>query len=477
MPTFPPRRSPTSLALVSFISGIEVGQLLFVGTLLLAGMAFRGRALPRLASPAGLPAYGIGAPPFLNGGTRFYGIVRPQMGPRVLLLLALFATGLSASPPLVRKPTRLPKYGNEYPLEVYTGNFGGDSATDVLTVVAGHSIQVLVNGAGGILGEPRMSTITETGIVDAATGDLDGDGDLDVVFTVHDAQQIVTYLNDGSGQFTRGAVIANQRAGEVAIGDFNGDGHQDIALLRSEPSTFSGTALLFPGSGAASFGAPVTTELTLPPGKARVVDANHDGRADLLGFASHGYLIALGQANGTFAVSLFANAVTPQGDLATGDFNHDGNVDFVAIGDSSLQYGVARVFLGTGNGTFTEAGQHYGWSISAWPSRTSTPTGAPTSSAVPTPATSPCSWAMATDPSPRRNSGTRATCGTSSQAISIATRIRTWSCSEATRATTSNCWPVPEAAHSIPTARGYRTFPRHMTTTTTGTRSRRRRRT
>ena len=49
------------LALVSFNSGIEVGQLLFVGTLLLARTAFRARALPRLMAPAGLPAYAIGA--------------------------------------------------------------------------------------------------------------------------------------------------------------------------------------------------------------------------------------------------------------------------------------------------------------------------------------------------------------------------------------------------------------------------------
>jgi hydrogenase/urease accessory protein HupE len=54
------------LALVSFNSGIEVGQLLFVGALfigaLLLGRAALGtRPLPRLAAPARLPAYGIGA--------------------------------------------------------------------------------------------------------------------------------------------------------------------------------------------------------------------------------------------------------------------------------------------------------------------------------------------------------------------------------------------------------------------------------
>jgi len=49
------------LALVSFNSGIEVGQLLFVGALLLGRMALGTRPLPQLAAPARLPAYGIGA--------------------------------------------------------------------------------------------------------------------------------------------------------------------------------------------------------------------------------------------------------------------------------------------------------------------------------------------------------------------------------------------------------------------------------
>lgn len=49
------------LALVAFNSGIEVGQLLFVGALLLGRATLGTRPLPRLAAPACLPAYGIGA--------------------------------------------------------------------------------------------------------------------------------------------------------------------------------------------------------------------------------------------------------------------------------------------------------------------------------------------------------------------------------------------------------------------------------
>lgn len=48
------------LALLSFNCGIEIGQLLFVGILLLGHAALGARTLPRQAAPARLPAYGIG---------------------------------------------------------------------------------------------------------------------------------------------------------------------------------------------------------------------------------------------------------------------------------------------------------------------------------------------------------------------------------------------------------------------------------
>lgn len=284
------------------------------------------------------------------------------MGPRQLLPLFL-AIGLSAAAsPVVRNPRPLPRHWTDNgPQQIHTGNFGGDSASDILTVTGG-SIQVLINEATGIFGTPVLSPITEGGYVESAAGDLDADGDLDLALSVHEnfASQLVVYLNNGSGVFTRGAVIGNARLGKVAIGDFTGDGRADIAVASRQDIQGSREAAIFAGNGAGAFAAPVITALSDDPDIMRVVNANGDGRADLIlgGFA--GVTIALGQSNGTLSAARVPN---PAGSLfssvfklATGDFNADGNADFAALGNDQARYAILRVFLGAGNATFTVAG-------------------------------------------------------------------------------------------------------------------------
>ncbi|MFK7929557.1 MAG: FG-GAP-like repeat-containing protein [Myxococcota bacterium] len=70
-----------------------------------------------------------------------------------------------------------------------------------------------------------------------ALGDLDGDGDLDCVAAagyVHDSAQgrieflNELFLNDGTGQFTRSTWGANLSAGDVVLGDMDGDGDLDV---------------------------------------------------------------------------------------------------------------------------------------------------------------------------------------------------------------------------------------------------------
>lgn len=284
------------------------------------------------------------------------------MGPRHLVILLFLALGVSAAgSPLVRNPRPLPKYGNEYPLEVYTGNFGGDGASDVLTVAGGHSIQVLINEATGIFGAPVISPITETEILNATTGDLDADGDRDVVLSVSNAQQLVVYVNDGSGTFTRGTIIGSQRAGAVTVADFSGDGHADIALARYDATASNGEVLVFAGNGAGAFAAPLTTALPVRPNVASVADANRDGKPDLL-LVGSGMAVAIGQGNGTFLAARIQDDISTNRDLAVGDFDGDGDDDFVVIGYVYLKYDFLRVFLGAGDGTFTAAGDHYGMS-------------------------------------------------------------------------------------------------------------------
>jgi hypothetical protein len=64
-----------------------------------------------------------------------------------------------------------------------------------------------------------------------ALGDLDGDGDLDVVLVAQgSAMSGGIYLNDGKGRFTARARVGTSSIEKVTLADFDGDGDLDVFL-------------------------------------------------------------------------------------------------------------------------------------------------------------------------------------------------------------------------------------------------------
>ncbi|WP_338868818.1 FG-GAP-like repeat-containing protein [Myxococcus stipitatus] len=123
-----------------------------------------------------------------------------------------------------------------------------------------------------------------------AAGDVDGDGDLDVVFQTRRPstgfQTYEAYLlrNRGDGTFEGGDLLATYSSmNRLALGDLNGDGRADLLVLRSVGRTFD--LIVFEGRAEG------------PPRKVReyspyvescdasaliLEDLDHDGRMDML---------------------------------------------------------------------------------------------------------------------------------------------------------------------------------------------------
>ncbi len=111
----------------------------------------------------------------------------------------------------------------------------GDGDLDLLFANRGVQNRLYLNNGSGLFTDAtaaRLPTDTDP-TVDIASGDVDGDGDRDLVMG-NDGAQCRLYLNNGSGIFTDATgtrlptLVAPTR--DVALVDVNGDGDRDLLL-------------------------------------------------------------------------------------------------------------------------------------------------------------------------------------------------------------------------------------------------------
>src|SRR5438128_1455884 len=136
----------------------------------------------------------------------------------------------------------------------------------------------------------------------------------------------------------------------VAVGDFNGDGKQDLATANSN----LGNVSVLLGNGAGSFSAATNFAVGgTSPQSVAVGDFNGDGKEDLaVSNDASSVSVLLGDGAGGFSAATgFDVGISPTS-VVVGDFNGDGNQDFATANQNSLN---VSVLLGNGNGTFQPA--------------------------------------------------------------------------------------------------------------------------
>jgi len=210
-----------------------------------------------------------------------------------------------------------------------------------------------------------------------ASGDLNNDGHLDLVFDSGGA--ITIYLGNGDGTFTQGTSYASiNNSGFVTVTDLDGDGNLDIYTglgnngFYSSDDSNNTTSYFLMGNGDGTFvGAPQTAG-AYSNSRNNLADINGDGQPDLVSNIPSQYdnqptntfSVELGTPKGLFkrvanftAPSTFTISGTqynnqgPPSTYALGDVNGDGNADLIFT-DTLPYTSAVFVALSNGDGTF-----------------------------------------------------------------------------------------------------------------------------
>lgn len=306
---------PLYLLVLLIVSAVALGQVPFVNLPL----------VPDAKAPGGADFTVT-----VNGtGFKSSSVVKWNGSPRVTTFVS--ASQLKAAIPAADTATR----GTASVTVVNPAPGGGTSNAAFFSVTAttGHS--------GAFV--PGSSQVTAACPGSVATGDFNGDGNLDLAAADYCSNRVSVLLGDGAGNLVIGPSPATGNGPQyLAAGDFNGDGKLDLAVV----NYLDGTASILIGDGTGNFTLASSPVIGSWPLAVAVGDFNRDGHLDLAVTLPDRLSIFLGDGAGNFTL---ASSPAYSGALAVGDFDRDGILDLAVTNNIDNR---VSILLGDGTGKF-----------------------------------------------------------------------------------------------------------------------------
>ncbi len=261
---------------------------------------------------------------------------------------------------------RLP-VSNEQVYALAFGDADGDGDLDLFLGGYGQQSRLYLNDGSGVFTDATAARLP-AGLYSTRSvtlGDVDRDGDLDVLVG-NDSQPNRLYLNNGAAVFADATAsrmpLDNYGAHALALGDIDGDGDLDV-MVGSAGSNGSPTRMYL-NSGFGTFAEASATRMPSGSNITRALalgDVDGDGDLDLVvgnaGIDGSQSRLYVNNGAGTFIDAMATRM--PVGShlttsLALSDVDRDGDLDLV-VGNSGRFGGQSRLYLNSGNGTFTDA--------------------------------------------------------------------------------------------------------------------------
>lgn len=227
------------------------------------------------------------------------------------------------------------------PVAMVAGAFGGPGTGGLAVASGTGGITVFLYENGNL----TEHSVAAAGMLSGITaGDFNHDGHLDLAVSDSAGNNVDVFNGDGTGNFTpSGTYAAGTKPSGIATADFNNDGNLDLAVTNAGSNNVS----ILLGSAAGTFATqPNPQSAGMDPIGLVVTDVNSDGFPDVVALdgqnansTSQGAItVLLGNGDGTLQTPQISNLTTVPGtEAAVADFNRDGKPDLAITLTTSNQ--------------------------------------------------------------------------------------------------------------------------------------------